>query len=203
MEPVRIGVVGTGSVGSTLGRRWAAAGHVVRYGTRDPDRPDVVDLVGSIEGDVGAVAVDAAAAGADVLVLAVPADAVEPTLSGIEFSGVLVDPTNSYPEPGPEPGAERAARLAPDARVVKAFNTVGWEVMADPDLGGVAATMPLAGDDADAKSLVAGLARDLGFEPLDVGDRSAAVHLENLARLWIHLAVSTGDREFAFVRRAR
>ncbi|MEF8789324.1 MAG: NAD(P)-binding domain-containing protein [Haloarculaceae archaeon] len=202
MEPVRIGVVGTGSVGSTLGRRWAEAGHAVRFGTRDPERSDVRDLVAGIEGDAEAVTVEGAA-DADVLVLAVPAAAVESTLSGLDFAGVLVDPTNSYPEAGPEPGAERAARLAPDARVVKAFNTVGWEVMADPDLDGVAATMPLAGDDADAKELVAGLARDLGFEPLDVGDRAAAVHLENLARLWIHLAVSTGNREFAFVRRAR
>jgi hypothetical protein len=202
MDPVRIGVVGTGSVGSTLGRRWAETGHAVRFGTRDPERADVRDLVAGIDGDVAAVAVGEAAE-ADVLVLAVPATAVEPTLSGLDFPGVLVDPTNSYPEPGPESGAEQAARLAPDARVVKAFNTVGWEVMADPLLDGVAATMPLAGEDADAKGLVAGLARDLGFEPLDVGDRSAAVHLENLARLWIHLAVSTGDREFAFVRATR
>ena len=140
---------------------------------------------------------------ADVLVLATPASAVEPILSGLAFSGVLVDPTNAYPEPGPESGAARAARLVPDAQVVKAFNTVGWEVMADPVLDGVAATMPLAGDDVAAKGLVADLARDLGFEPLDVGDRSAAVHLENLARLWIHLAVSGGDREFAFVHRTR
>ena len=202
MESVRIGVVGTGNVGSTLGRRWAEAGHTVGFGTRDPERSDVRDLVSGIDGDVEAVTVEAAA-DADVLVLAVPAGAVESTLSGVDFPGVLVDPTNSYPEPGAEPGAERAARLAPDARVVKAFNTVGAEVMADPELDGVAATMPLAGDDPDAKELVAGLARDLGFEPLDVGDLSAAVHLENLARLWIHLAVSKGNREFAFVHRTR
>ena len=202
MEPVRIGVVGTGSVGSTLGRRWAESGHTVRFGTRDPERSDVRALVDGIEGDVGAVAVEAAA-DADVLVLAIPVGAVESTLSGLGFSGVLVDPTNDYPEPGPESGAERAARLAPDARVVKAFNTVGAEVMADPTFGDTAATMPLAGDDPDAKGLVADLARDLGFEPLDVGDRSAAVHLENLARLWIHLAVSGGNREFAFVHTAR
>ena len=202
MEPVRIGVVGTGSVGSTLGRRWAEAGHAVRFGTRDLERSDVRSLVAAVDGDAEAVMVEGAA-DADVLVLAVPANAVESTLSGLDFSGVLVDPTNSYPEPGPEPGAARAARLAPNARVVKAFNTVGAEVMADPDLGGVAATMPLAGDDPDAKELVAGLARELGFEPLDVGDLSAAVHLENLARLWIHLAVTGGNREFAFVHRAR
>jgi hypothetical protein len=202
MEPVRIGVVGTGRVGSTLGRRWAEAGHTVRFGSRDPGRSDVRDLLAGIDGDAEAVSV-ADAADADVLVLAVPAGAVEPTLSGLSFSGVLVDPTNSYPEPGPESGVERAARLVPDARVVKAFNTVGAEVMADPVLDGVAATMPLAGGDADAKALVANLARDLGFEPLDVGDRSAASHLENLARLWIHLAVSRGEREFAFVHRTR
>jgi predicted dinucleotide-binding enzyme len=202
MDPVRIGVVGTGRVGSTLGRRWAEAGHAVRFGTRDPGRSDVRDLVAGIDGEVEAVEIEAAAE-ADVLVLAIPVGAVEPTLSGLGFSGVLVDPTNSYPEPGPEPGSERVARLAPDARVVKAFNTVGAEVMADPAFDGVAATMPLAGDDPDAKGLVADLTRDLGFEPLDVGDRSAAVHLENLARLWIHLAVSTGNREFAFVHTAR
>lgn len=63
--------------------------------------------------------------------------------------------------------------------------------------------MPLAGDDADARALVADLARDLGFEPLDVGDRSAAVHLENPARLWIHPSVSRGEGEFAFVHRTR
>jgi hypothetical protein len=202
MDPVRIGVVGTGSVGSTLGRRWAEAGHAVRFGTRDPARSDVRDLVAGIDGDAEAVAVEETA-DADVLLLAVPPSGVEPTLDGLGFAGVLVDPTNSYPEPGPEPGADRAARLAPDARVVKAFNTVGWEVMADPDLDGVAATMPLAGDDDEAKELVADLARELGFEPLDVGDRSAASHLENLARLWIHLAVGGGDREFAFVHRTR
>lgn len=202
MEKSRIGVVGTGSVGSTLGRRWAEAGHVVRFGTRDPDRSDVRDLVAGIDGDAEAVAVEEAA-DADVLVLATPASAVEPALSGLAFSGVLVDPTNSYPEPGPESGAERAARLAPDAQVVKAFNTVGWEVMADPVLDGMVATMPLAGDDAEAKALVADLARELGFEPLDVGDRSAAVHLENLARLWIHLTIAGGNREFAFVHRSR
>lgn len=115
MEPVRIGVVGTGTVGSTPGRRWAEAGHAVRFGSRDPERSDVRDLVAGIEGDVGAVGVGVEeAADADVLVLAVPAGAVEPTLSGLGFPGVLADPANSYPEPG----AERAARLAPDARVV-------------------------------------------------------------------------------------
>lgn len=202
MEPVRIGVVGTGNVGGTLGRRWAEAGHTVRFGTRDPERSDVRELVAGIDGDARAVTVEEAA-DADVLVLATPAGAVEPTLSGLGFAGVLVDPTNAYPEPGPESGAQRAARLAPDAEVVKAFNTVGWEVMADPELGDVTATMPIAGDDAEAKALVADLARDLGFEPLDVGELSAAVHLENLARLWIHLAIRDGTREFAFVRRTR
>lgn len=174
----------------------------MRFGTRDPDRPEIRDLLAGVEVDVEATGIEEAT-DADVLVLCVPRGAVESVLSGVEFSGVLVDPTNAYPEPGSESGVERAARLAPGARVVKAFNTVGWEVMADPDLGGVPATMPVAGDDVEAKALVADLARELGFEPLDVGDGSAAVHLENLARLWIHLAVSRGDREFAFVRRSR
>jgi hypothetical protein len=201
MTGERIGVVGTGSVGSTLGRRFADAGYEVRFGTRDPDREEVAELVEGTDASAGTV--PEVADWADALVLAVPAGAVESVLSeAAGFDGVVIDPTNRYPDAGEESGFALVSRLAPDASVAKAFNTVGWEVMADPDLDGVAATMPVAGDDG-AKTLALSLADDIGFEGVDIGGRATAERLEDLARVWIHLAVSGFGREFAFVLRSR
>jgi predicted dinucleotide-binding enzyme len=80
------------------------------------------------------------------------------------------------------------AELQPGSRVVKIFNTTGANNMADPDYGGTAATMLYAGDDADAKSVAASLARDLGFDPVDLGPLASARLLEPLALTWIWLA---------------
>lgn len=204
-----VGIVGTGSVGRALGAGLSRAGHAVRFGTRLPDREDVRALVESVEGsEAGPVAW---AAEADVLVLAVPADSVGDVLDGLDYDGVLVDPTNRYPTPGEESQYALVSRLAPDARVVKAFNTVGAEVLADPAFDGVPATMLVAGEDVGAKETVVGLAADLGFDPLDAGDGSVAPLLEDLARLWIRLAVTgpgpasdrTLGREFAFTLHTR
>lgn len=204
-----VGIIGTGTVGRALGTGFARAGHAVRYGTRDPDRADVRDLVASIEG--AAAGSVAWAAEGDVLVLAVPADAVEGILAALEYDGVLVDPTNRFPDAPEESQYGLVSRLAPDARVVKAFNTVGAEVMLDPVFDGEPATMLVAGEDVAAKETVLGLAGDLGFDPLDAGDAAVAPLLEDLARLWIRLAVAgpgaasdrTLGREFAFVVRSR
>lgn len=204
-----IGIVGTGSVGRALGGGFARAGHAVRYGTRRPDDSGVSEVVGAIEGaEAGPVEW---AAEAHLLVLAVPADAVAGVLEGLDYDGILVDPTNRYPDPGEESQYALVSRLAPDARVVKAFNTVGAEVLADPAMDVAPATMLVAGDDVGAKETVLGLAADLGFDPLDAGDAGAAANLEDLARLWIRLAViGTGaaadrelGREFAFLLRGR
>jgi hypothetical protein len=206
---MEIGIVGTGSVGRALGTGFTRAGHSVRFGTRLPDREDVRELVASVAGsEAGPVAW---AAEAPVLVLAVPADSVTAILDGLDYDGVLVDPTNRYPTAGEESQYDVVCRLAPDARVVKAFNTLGAEVMTDLDFDGVAATMLVAGEDVAAKETVIGLAADLGFHPLDAGDGSAAPSLEDLARLWIRLAVTGSGpasdhelgREFAFVVHAR
>jgi predicted dinucleotide-binding enzyme len=97
-----------------------------------------------------------------------------------------------------ESAGEELARLT-GARVVKAFNTMGAEHYLDPMLGGEVASLLLAGDDAAAKQLVWSLAEQLGFAPVDAGPLSAAVYLESLAALWVHLAIRTPlGRGFAF-----
>jgi predicted dinucleotide-binding enzyme len=91
------------------------------------------------------------------------------------------------------------ATWAPGARVVKVFNTTGANNMANPDFGGIAATMFYCGDDAEAKAAAARLAADLGFDPVDAGNLEQARLLEPLALLWIRLAyVQKQGREIAF-----
>jgi hypothetical protein len=194
-----IGIIGTGSVGTALARGLAAAGRDVVLGSRDPDAaaPDLGAGADRIETTTQR---DAAERGSAV-VLAVPAG-VAVDLAG-SFSGTLagttvVDPTNEYPDPGGERSvAERIAAAAPEATVVKCFNTIGAEHFTDPVVGGETASMFLAGEAGDHRDAVEAMAGDLGFEPVVVGDLGDAGHLEHLARLWIHLARER-DREFAF-----
>lgn len=191
-----IGIIGTGNVGRALADGWAAAGHDVVLGSRDPE---------SVTADVGhRVHVrsqrDAAAFG-DVVVLALPAGAlvdVATYLSNELTEKPVVDTSNEYPFAND--GRSLAVRLAeavPGANVVKAFNTVGAERMRQPVVDGERATMFVAGDDPKAREVTLTLATDLGFDSLVAGGLDAAEHLENLARFWISLSQSYG-RDIAF-----
>ena len=84
------------------------------------------------------------------------------------------------------------ARWAAGAKVVKAFNTIGAQHMANPRFGGQSASMFICGDDAAAKKTVATLAEALGFEPVDAGPLTQARLLEPLAMLWISMAYAYG-----------
>lgn len=202
-----IAIIGTGSVGAALGRGWAAAGHTIRFGSRDPHAEDVEALITSIGAQASADTPAEAAAAAKLVALAVPWGAAQSAVEGLGdlHNTVLIDCTNPLAaglQPavsGDTSGAEEIARWADGARVVKAFNTTGTNNMADPDYAGLPLTMFVCGDDADAKSTVGGLAEDLGFEAVDAGPLNRARLLEPMARLWIHLAMTDGfGREIGF-----
>jgi 8-hydroxy-5-deazaflavin:NADPH oxidoreductase len=201
---MRIGIIGTGNIGGTLGRRWAAR-HDVVFGTRRPEASEVRALVEAAGARARAAPVREAAAFGDVVALATPWAA---TLDAVRGAGdlagkVVVDCTNPV-GPGLAHGlpsrsaAEAIAAAAPSARVVKAFNTAGFEVYADPRFASEAASLFLCGDEAAAKATVAGLARELGMEPVDCGGLAQARRLEELALLWISLAAQGQGRAHAF-----
>jgi NADPH-dependent F420 reductase len=185
-----VALIGTGNVGAALGRRFAEQGHDVVYGSRDPADADVRSLVATTGHGAVAVAPADAAARSDIIVLAVPWSAAEDVVRGLgNLRGKnLVDPTNpramasdgfaDYPADGSV--AERIAALAPGAHVVKAFNTLGAETMLDPQLAEGPITIPLVGDDRDAKARVAALAREIGLEAVDVGPLRHARIIEGL-----------------------
>lgn len=198
-----IGIIGKGSVGRALAKGWVDAGHAVTIGAREPQSDSAAEVAKATGANLTDVP---GAAGADIVVLATPWLATEQAIASCRgFSGrVLIDCTNpllpdlSGLDTEGESGAERVAAWAPDADVVKAFNTIGANIMADPRFGDDRAVLPYCGDDADAKAKVHTLAADLGFDPLDAGGLTAARDLEAFALMWIHLAFGPLGREFAF-----
>jgi predicted dinucleotide-binding enzyme len=189
---MKIAIVGAGRVGTTLGGRWSAGGHEVVYGVRNPADPRYADL--------RSAAVPAEAVrGAEVVVVALPWAAVEDVVHQLDLADVVViDATNPLGTAGEVSGAERIAAWAPQARVAKAFNTTGWENMADPAYPGGRAAMLVAADDVGAKETALSLAAELGFDALDAGPLAAARELEALTALWIRLARSGHGRQIAF-----
>jgi predicted dinucleotide-binding enzyme len=204
---MRIAVIGAGNVGGTLGRRWAALGHEVAFGVRGAPDDELRAIIDGARGKARAAPVPEAARDVEVVALATPWAAVPDALAaaGPLAGKVVLDCTNPIKPglaldvgPAGESGAERVAALANGARVVKVFNTTGFENMADPVYGGEPTLMLYAGDDADAKAVAKQLATELGFDAVDAGPLARARLLEPFALVWITLAVGGLGREIAF-----
>lgn len=197
---MQIAILGAGKVGTTLGRRFMDVGHEVRYGVRAPEDPKH----DAYRSQVGSL--DAVAAGADMVVLTTSwAGAHDALVAAGDLSGkILVDATNPI---GPgmvlthgttDSGAEQVARWSPGARVVKAFNSIGREVMANATFPDGPSVLWLCGDEEEACSAVAALASAMGFAPLRIGGLARARVLEPSALLWILSSGVVGTREFSW-----
>jgi len=206
---MNIVIVGAGNVGRALGGGWRKSGHKVTMAMREPAGSKATELQRQGFDVVGLK--DAAAAG-DVIVLALPWGALSAALQSLgSLAGrIVVDATNplaadmSLAIGHDDSAGETVARLAPGARVVKAFNTTGANNMADSRYGGGKLMMPVAGDDAKAKATVMSLAEDLGFEAIDTGPLTMCRYLEPMAMVWIKLAITQKlgrNLGFALLRR--
>ena len=202
-----VAILGAGKLGSALAERLLHAGVDVRFGVRDPGAA-VEALTGSAAG-VPAVPPETATAGADFVLLAVPAvAAIDAARAAGNLQGkILLDCTNPVrrengPVWGPPPEGSVAQALAaafPGVTVIKGFNHFGADVVRSPELSTGPVDAFFAGDNQEAKASVMDLARRMGFGPHDAGPLRNAALLENLAILWIHLATVGGlGRTFGF-----
>lgn len=197
-----VAVVGTGSVGSTLGPRLAEAGYPVVYGSRNPDSGAVKELVASTGHGARATTPKRATASAELIILAVPWSAVEGLLLSFgDLTGkIIIDPINAVRFRNREISlatptmAETIARLAPGAHVVKTLNTTSAIYMRDPEHPAGTVSMPMAGNDAAAKQTVTRMIETLGFHAVDVGPLANAVYLEAMGALYIHMNAIQGKR---------
>lgn len=193
-----IAIIGAGNVGSALARSLTAAGHSVTVtATKEESARQVAE-------ETGARAVldnREAVGGAEVVVLAVPGDALDDLaeeLGGAVDGKVVVDATNRMDMEDPSvtmdgtSNAEQVQAALPNARVVKAFNTAFAARQADPELDGTAVDLFVAGDEEEAKRTVIELAGGIGFRPIDAGSLGMARALEAMATLLISVTAREG-----------
>jgi 8-hydroxy-5-deazaflavin:NADPH oxidoreductase len=178
---MRIGIVGAGKIGSTVAKLWVDAGHDVRLASRHPE--DLKPLVATL-GDRASLgtSVDASTFG-DVVMLTVPLKAMPDLardLASVLAGKIVMDTGNAYEQRDgdaardatrhPKGSAGWSAAWFPDARWVKAFNTVFYKLLeTEAHRAGDRVGIPIASDDGDAMDVVAGLVRDAGFDPVPVG----------------------------------
>ena len=202
-----IAVIGTGNVGSALARTFARSGHNVTLAGRDAEKARAVAA------ETGVRAADLpedAARDADVVVLAVwyaDEEELADALRGVTAGKVVVDVSNPLTPDyggivtaGGPSAAEQLAERLPDARVVKAFNTLFSSVQADPSALGDRVDAYFATDDDAARATIAEVLDSIGFRPVDAGALARARELEALAFLNIQLQMRHGgDWRSAFV----
>lgn len=185
-QKMKIGIVGSGRVGGTLGGVWARAGHEVMFSSRDLAHDKA--LAAKLGSNARAGTPREAAAFGDVLLISVPYRSlpeVGKELGGLLKGKVVIDTSNPIPgrdgeiaQWAREKGAGLAsAELLTGARLVRAFNAIGYTSMGQAHQQPGRVGMPIASDDAEAVALASRLIRDIGYEPVLIGGLAMGKHL--------------------------
>jgi hypothetical protein len=189
---MRIAVIGTGRMATGLGRGWLKAGHFVAFGSRRPESKN--EFHASVGTESRIYGFEGAITAGEVVVLAIPYSEVAAfakKYAHLLRGKVIVDISNPIGRQPPDgrAGAELTAEaIGAGARVLAAFkDNFAATLEAPVDHTGEPRDVHFAGDDDEAKQVLAGLVRDLGFRPVDCGPLRHAVMLDHLVPLMIHL----------------
>jgi predicted dinucleotide-binding enzyme len=195
---VDIAVIGTGNMAGTLARHWSAAGHRLHLGSRDPDDRGARELAEAVSASLGTPA--AAVARGEVVALAIPGSAVAETVRQLagELAGkTIVVPANQMGARGINIAGD-VHEIVPAAGVVRAFNTLPFELIAAGTLDGDQLDMFYAATE-EADAVAAELISACGLRPISVGGIEQAPLLDELFALWAALAFGRGHgRRIAF-----
>ncbi len=195
---MKVGILGSGIVGQTLGSGFIKYGHQVKIGTSNPNKLNDWIKNSGTNASIGSFA-DAASFG-EIIILAVKGTAA---MNVLEKAGsknladkTIIDATNPIEEVPPVNGVlkfftdqnyslmEQLQSNYPESNFVKAFSCVGNSSMVDPDFGGQKPTMFIAGNNDDSKNVVTKILDTFGWEVEDMGKAEAARAIEPLCILW-------------------
>jgi 8-hydroxy-5-deazaflavin:NADPH oxidoreductase len=209
----RVGVLGSGVVGRTLAEGFLKHGYEVMLGTRDPARGEVPVWLAANPGAKAGTFRETAVFG-EIVVLAVMGRVVDEVLDQAgpdHLTGkILIDATNPLADDKPVNGiltfatgpneslGEKIQGLLPNAHVVKAFNSVGSDLMINPKFEQGTPTMFLCGNNPEAKQVVSDICVQFGWEPFDCGDIAASRAIEPLCILWCLPGFLRNDWHHAF-----
>ncbi|MBI1259207.1 MAG: NAD(P)H-binding protein [Chloroflexi bacterium] len=184
---MQIAILGAGNIGGTIGEKWAQAGHTVKFGVRDPQKPELQSLVKSLGANTSAASIADAIKSAEVVLFAIPgrimADTIAANAQALDGK-ILIDATNNM-------GADSVNSFpafkqhTPNASLYRTFNCYGWENFKNPIPG---ADLFYAGTDGAAKKTIEQLISDVGLHPVYVGGVDQAGLLDGVLGLWFALA---------------
>lgn len=192
---MKIGVIGAGNIGGTLGKKWAAAaGHSVMYGVRDPQSAKTRALLDAAAGKAKVDNIASAIAFSEVIVIAIPGTTVE-TLArehAAALNGkVVIDTTNRFGT-SEISNVRTIAAHAPRAMIYRAFNSYGWECFAEPRFEGIQSDLIYCGPDGVARQTIEQLITEIGLRPVRVGDLDQVQVVDSVGVLWFALIRSQG-----------
>lgn len=190
-DALTIAVLGAGHIGRTLGKKWSAAGHEVRFSVTDPTgenaqllrkETDNHAVIGTIE--------EVLRENPDVVLIALPGGAVEMVAQtyAAQLNGrIIIDAANRMGEDSMH-NLAHFQQHAPEAQLYRAFNSLGWENFAEPNFNGIQADLFYCGPEGDARTNVERLISDVGLRPIYLGGNAQMGLLDSIASLWFTLA---------------
>ena len=190
MKQLRVAVLGAGNIGGTLGRKWIHAGHTVTFGVTNPNGEKAQALKADV-GDKATIGTAAdALANADVVVMALPGAAMDEaiTTNAAQLnSKIIIDAANKLGG-GPMNSLATFEAHTPQAKVYRAFNTLGWENFADPHFDGIQADLFYSGPEGETREAVEQLISDVGLRPVWLGGAEQTGLVDSVGALWFALA---------------
>lgn len=200
---MKIAIIGTGNVGGALATKWSAAGHTILLGVKDIENFKGRELLQNEATSVHTIT--EAVKDAEIILIATPAPAAGNVARSLgDTTGkIIIDAMNVVMGRGPEGFSNTADAILAATntqKVIKCFNTTGFNNMENPVYNGVCLDAFMAGNDKEAKSIVRQLALDAGFaECYDIGGNDKFFLMEQFAFFWINLALMQGQgREIGF-----
>ncbi|WP_422080810.1 NADPH-dependent F420 reductase [Ulvibacterium sp.] len=197
---MKLAFIGIGNVGFALADNLQKKGHDIVI-AHDDVNSSSVRKAKEKNPNFRALPLQEAVSGSNLVFLATPFGINQSVLEPLQFHGkILIDCTNpvgagiSHGLESKISGAEKVQEWAPDAKVVKSYTIYGYENLMNANFPNynVKPVMLIAGNDVEAKKQVLPLNSDMGFETLDVGDLSQALHLEHMTLLWVKMVRANG-----------